>query len=89
MKSDFIVDELEKIRESMKDEEPLTQNTMNSLLNLLQYAFCPHEFETMRSGATPDGPLSIYALVVEAEYVTVCKKCGCEKMEESDDRRRP
>lgn len=73
MKSDRIADELEKIRDQLYREQPETMGTINSLIGLLQYVFCPHEWEHKKNPSTPDEP---------GEWFTICKKCGCERMED-------
>lgn len=72
MTSDRIVEELERMREKLYREQPDTMGTVESIINLLQYAFCPHVWEHKVQPGTPDAP---------AEHFTVCKKCGSEKIE--------
>jgi hypothetical protein len=64
-----ISDGIERVRERLYADQPDTMSAFVDLLDLLQVAFCEHEFVTTRNPDTPDGP---------SEMVTVCKKCGVE-----------
>jgi len=70
--NDRIADELEKIRERAYRDQPDMMGVVCDLINLLQYAFCEHEWEGKTQPGTVHGP---------TEYFTVCKKCGAEKLD--------
>ena len=71
--NDRLADALEHIRERAYREQPDMMGTVCDLIDLLQYAFCEHEWEVKVTPDSPDGP---------SERFEVCKKCGAEKLED-------
>lgn len=70
-KSDRLVEELGKILDQVYREQPDMMGPVKSLVGLLTYAFCEHEWENKR----------IESQAEPTELITVCKKCGSEKLE--------
>lgn len=77
LKSEFLVEELEKLRTKLYADQPETMGTINGLINLLQYSMCDHDWEFRRRGGAPDDEGS-------EEIAVVCKTCGGEKMYDDD-----
>lgn len=73
--SDRMVAELEKIREGLYREQPMTMDAVEAIINLLQYLLCPHKWETKRIGGDPTS-------IDSTEPTTVCAKCGAEQLED-------
>lgn len=68
--SQVIVDQLEAIRAKLYRDQPLTMNSVEEIIDLLETIFCPHEWEVKSLTGDPAEP---------PERVLVCNKCGFEK----------
>lgn len=77
LKSELLVEELEKLRTKLYADQPQMMVAINSLINLLQYSICDHVWECRRQGGAPDDEGS-------EEMVVVCETCGGEKMYDDD-----
>ncbi len=71
MANDKIVEALDRIQSRLYADQPDLFGALDNLLNLLQYAYCEHEWETKPMGGDP-------AEASSTERVTYCKKCGSE-----------
>ena len=68
------VAELEKVRDTLYRDQPDTFGAINALIGYLQYQACDHQWESRQVGGDP-------TVNESTEVVTVCKKCGAEKID--------